>query len=403
MFFSDRSQMDVFYRQYNTYRILLSIVGLWPYHKSIYSTIHRISISVIMLAYIVFEVLLLLKSDITFRGCIVTLSTTCPVMVIFLRYVTSVAVSPVTKYVFHYLRTTHTMLKDQLEVQILMKHVDHSAHVFSIFLCKKTFSMFIEFVPVAAITFCVVGFIRENDEYRTPCTKITLVTAGTRLTAFASTKAFGCKDIMLSLNHSLPILGLCCSWTLFGGFYVFTPITLDLLMPLNQSRRRYFSYLSMFSHDRIEYVDMVYMNILVVYTIGLLCGAGTELTLAVFAHWMCGMFEITRYECYRLRKTIACLSSSKQIALNFRDFRYVVDNHRNTLQLCILSDTTIRRYNSTWYCMPVKAQKLLLFIMLRSSTESVINLFGFFVASHVGFTTLLSTSFSYFTVIYSNQ
>ena len=48
--------MDVFYRQYNTYRILLNVLGLWPYHKSIYCTIHRISISVIMLAYIVFEV-----------------------------------------------------------------------------------------------------------------------------------------------------------------------------------------------------------------------------------------------------------------------------------------------------------------------------------------------------------
>ncbi|XP_043580629.1 odorant receptor 4-like [Bombus pyrosoma] len=60
-------------------------------------------------------------------------------------------------------------------------------------------------------------------------------------------------------------------------------------------------------------------------------------------------------------------------------------------------------YNSTWYCMPIKAQKLLLFIMLRSSTESVINLFGFFVASHVGFSKMLNTSVSYFTMIYSFQ
>ncbi|XP_076477218.1 odorant receptor 82a-like isoform X1 [Bombus vancouverensis nearcticus] len=60
-------------------------------------------------------------------------------------------------------------------------------------------------------------------------------------------------------------------------------------------------------------------------------------------------------------------------------------------------------YNSTWYCMPVEAQKLLLFIMLRSSTESVINLSGFFVASHVGFSKMLNTSFSYFTMIYSFQ
>ncbi|XP_048260775.1 uncharacterized protein LOC110119244 [Bombus terrestris] len=224
MFFSYRSDMDVFYRQYNTYRILLSVLGLWPYHKSIYSTIHRILISAIMLAYIVFQVLSLFKAGITFLGCVVTLSATCPIMVFFMRYVSSVATLPVNIYLFDNLRRMDTMLKDELEVQILMKHVDYSTYIISIFLC------------------------------------------------------------------------IWCSWTLFTASYVFAPITLDLLLPLNESRRRYFSLLTMFSHDRIEYVDIVYVNILVVYTIGLLCLAGTELMLAVFAHWMCGMFEITRYE-----------------------------------------------------------------------------------------------------------
>ncbi|XP_050575265.1 uncharacterized protein LOC126914981 [Bombus affinis] len=189
--------MDVFYRQYNTYRILLSILGIWPYHKSIYLTIHRISTSFIMLAYIVFQVcrihyfyalnlctprgfianllvtnlredeyviviLSLFKSGITFRGCIVTLSAICPVMIFFMRYVTSVTMFPV-----------------------------------------------------------------------------------------------------------IPVLGLCCSWSLFGVSYVFTPITLDLLLPLNESRECYFSCSTMFSHDRIEYIDIACVNILVVYTIGL--------------------------------------------------------------------------------------------------------------------------------------
>ncbi|XP_050574983.1 uncharacterized protein LOC126914700 isoform X4 [Bombus affinis] len=396
MFFSYRSEMDVFYRQYNTYRILLSVVGLWPYHKTIYSTIHRILISVIILAYIVFQVLSLYKSGITFRGCIITLSATCPITAILMRYVSSAAVFPATECLFDYLRTTETMLKDQFEIYILMKYVDYSTSIIHIFLC------------------------------------------------------------------------LCCSWTLLAASYVFTPITLDLLMPLNESRRRYFSLLTMFSHDRIEYVDMVCVNILVIYTIGLLCVAGTDLTFVVFAHYICGMFEITSY---RMRKTIAGLSSSRQIDPNFRDFRYVVDNHRNTLLfinyllsnyrihyllpsavavvsvsvslhrlsrtitdaedekeifICIfflishlvflyiscssgqiIIDRSLNvfkeSYNSTWYCMPVEAQKLLLFIMLRSSTESIVNIFGFFVASHAGFTTLLSTSFSYFTVIYSSQ
>ncbi|XP_043580621.1 uncharacterized protein LOC122566845 isoform X2 [Bombus pyrosoma] len=259
--------MDVFYRQYNTYRILLSILGLWPYHKSIFSTIHRISISVIMFAYIVFQVLSLFKSGITFRGCIITLSGTCPVMAFFMRYVSSLAMFPVTKYIFDNLRKIESTLKDQLECQILMKYVDYSTHIISIF------------------------------------------------------------------------LSLCCSWTLFAASCVFTPITLDLLSPLNESRGRYFSYFTMFSHDRIEYLDMACVNILVVCTIGMLSVAGTELMLVLFAHYMCGLFDITSY---RLRKTIAGLSSSKQIDPNFKDFRYVVDNHRKALQLVHSTIMSIR-------------------------------------------------------------
>ncbi|XP_068972302.1 uncharacterized protein [Bombus flavifrons] len=350
--------MDVFYRQYNTYRILLSILGLWPYHKSIYSTIHRISISVIMLAYIVFQVLSLFKAGITFRGCIVTLSAICPVLAFLMRYVSSVVLFPVTKYLFDHLRTLETMLKDQFEVHILMKYVDY---------CKTTF-----------------------------------VVAVTRLTSFVSTKTFGCKDIMVLLNHPLLILGLCCSWILFAASYVFTPITLDLLLPLNESRRRYFFYLTMFSHDRIEYIDMVCVNILVVHAIGMLSLAGTELMLVLFAHYLCAMFEITSY---RMRKAIADLSLSRQIDSNFRDFRHVVDSHTDTLQLCMLRDTTICRYNSTWYCMPVEAQKLLLFIMLRSSTDSVLSkamtdvkdqkeifICIFFLISHLAFLYICSYS-----------
>ncbi|XP_043580631.1 uncharacterized protein LOC122566854 [Bombus pyrosoma] len=210
-------------------------------------------------------------AGITFRGCVVTLSATCPVMVFFMRYVSSIAMMPVNIYVFDNLRKIHTMLKDELEVQILMKYVNCSTYIISIFLC------------------------------------------------------------------------VCCSWTIFTASYVFVPITLDLLLPLNESRRRYFSYLTMFSHDRMEYVDIVYVNILVVYTIGLLCIAGTELMLTVFSHWMCGMFEIISY---RLRKTIAGLSSSKQIDPNFKDFRYVVDCHRSTLQLVHLTIMSIRWYIS---------------------------------------------------------
>ncbi|XP_061940023.1 uncharacterized protein LOC133667192 [Apis cerana] len=60
-------------------------------------------------------------------------------------------------------------------------------------------------------------------------------------------------------------------------------------------------------------------------------------------------------------------------------------------------------YISVWYSVPLKVQKILLLIMIRSSTTCIFHICGVFVLCHAGFTTMLSTSFSYFTLIYSIQ
>ncbi|XP_076228226.1 uncharacterized protein LOC143175075 isoform X5 [Nomia melanderi] len=58
-------------------------------------------------------------------------------------------------------------------------------------------------------------------------------------------------------------------------------------------------------------------------------------------------------------------------------------------------------YDTLWYCMPLRSQKLLLFIMMRSISEVKFNLAGLFTPCYEGFTTMMSSSFSYFTVITS--
>ncbi|XP_031776166.1 uncharacterized protein LOC116415484 [Apis florea] len=60
-------------------------------------------------------------------------------------------------------------------------------------------------------------------------------------------------------------------------------------------------------------------------------------------------------------------------------------------------------YASTWYRIPLKAQKLLLFMILRSSVGCELGLSGLFTPSYAGFTSMMSSSFSYCAVIYSIQ
>ena len=48
--------MDVFDKYYHTYRIVLKIIGLWPYNNSVYVWIQRLCISALFLGNIIFQV-----------------------------------------------------------------------------------------------------------------------------------------------------------------------------------------------------------------------------------------------------------------------------------------------------------------------------------------------------------
>ncbi|XP_050460095.1 odorant receptor 4-like [Cataglyphis hispanica] len=58
-------------------------------------------------------------------------------------------------------------------------------------------------------------------------------------------------------------------------------------------------------------------------------------------------------------------------------------------------------YNSQWYNASLHAQKMILFILLRSSKDCNLNIGGMFVASFECFSSLIKTAVSYFTVMYS--
>ncbi|RLU21179.1 hypothetical protein DMN91_005552 [Ooceraea biroi] len=60
-------------------------------------------------------------------------------------------------------------------------------------------------------------------------------------------------------------------------------------------------------------------------------------------------------------------------------------------------------YNVQWYLAPLHVQKMILFLLQRSTRTFTLNVGGLFIGSLEGAATLLSTSISYFTVLYSTQ
>ncbi|XP_025074020.1 uncharacterized protein LOC112552617 [Pogonomyrmex barbatus] len=63
----------------------------------------------------------------------------------------------------------------------------------------------------------------------------------------------------------------------------------------------------------------------------------------------------------------------------------------------------MRRYIAQWQGAPLPAQRLLPIIMQRSTRSCKMVVGGMFVPSFEGFATLMSTTLSYFTVLWSVQ
>ncbi|XP_076282312.1 uncharacterized protein LOC143209899 [Lasioglossum baleicum] len=60
-------------------------------------------------------------------------------------------------------------------------------------------------------------------------------------------------------------------------------------------------------------------------------------------------------------------------------------------------------YSSEWYNIPLHERKLVNFIMLNSSKELILRILSLYTASYEGYSMIMRTAFSYFTVLLSVQ
>ncbi|XP_025270299.1 uncharacterized protein LOC109610336 [Camponotus floridanus] len=65
------------------------------------------------------------------------------------------------------------------------------------------------------------------------------------------------------------------------------------------------------------------------------------------------------------------------------------------------NDVYAAAYNVCWYTAPLHIQKLILFLLQRGNKAFGLSIGGLFIASLECFATLIKTSVSYFTVMYS--
>ncbi|XP_061939974.1 uncharacterized protein LOC108003934 [Apis cerana] len=374
--------MNVFDEHYHTYRTIMKIVGLWPYNNSIYVWIQRLWFLTFLFGNIIFQIISLLTSEITLQNCILILSTTCPLIIVLFRYIGLILFFPTIKLLFHHMCMEEAMIQDSVEAQIRRKYIDDSCYIIDIFF----------WMIYAIIALCSIFLL--------------------------------------------------CS------------ITLDFIMPLNESRIRIVHYITIFSDKRTIYIDILCLNYILLLILVILSVTCTESILGLYSNHTSMLFKIVGH---RIQKIVTYLSifnlSSKQIDSKLAELYRIVDIHNQAIELVdiminnsgkqfmistvltvismaislhrllnaivikkdqleillsfmfftaqliitflnnncnqILIDNSqelfVELYISMWYFVPLKVQKILLLMMIRSSTTCMINILGVFIPCYIGF------------------
>ncbi|XP_076228220.1 uncharacterized protein LOC143175074 isoform X2 [Nomia melanderi] len=379
--------MDVFQKNYRAYYSVMYITGLWPYDNSIVTKIKRVGFCVLALSSIVIQASTIRTVETTLENVLVLLSFLFPTVLFFLRYVGYLSNFPVLKVGFENIQNDCMRLKDPIEADLLMKEIAQSRRVIRI------------------------------------------------------------------------LVVLTCMAVLLINAMLLLPTVLQ-----SKFQIRYLKILGIFFNHRGRKVDFVCCNVALVTSVGVLSLSCTEAIPTVFGCYISGLFQIASYRLENainrstksdrpieidVRSTVEihqrALELNEQLTSNmmlsylaaiitvvlsfavnlYRVYLVLQNNHEIdnvfiTLQIFLVHvmimllnnysgqrlinnsvDFFHNTYNTLWYCIPLRSQKLLMFIMMRSISEVKFNLAGLFTPCYEGFTTMMSSSFSYFTVISS--
>ncbi|XP_019697054.1 odorant receptor 67b-like [Harpegnathos saltator] len=252
--------------------------------------------------------------------------------------------------------------------------------------------------------------------------------------------------------------------------YLFCPLILDILRPLNETRPQPSVEIKYFVNKK-KYFYLIMLHAITAFIVGGLAMISTGAILIAFLQHACGMFRISSYRIEHAM-AIGTVQSGKAENNNmmYKDLIYAVDIHRKAMQF---SDMTISKfkvsfffliiagvicgslnlfrifqamtvgysnvgmlliplvffvahliymivgnsiaqdimdhnnhvfdtiYDVRWYVAPLNVQKMILFLLQRSTKVFSLNIGGIIVGSLENAVTIFSTSLSYFTFLYS--
>ncbi|KAL6260655.1 hypothetical protein P5V15_008174 [Pogonomyrmex californicus] len=382
-------------------RLLLLVIGLWPYQESKLAQIHFIVFFSILTTFIAFQFTTFITSKCTADLMIKVLSSAFFFICLTIKYSSFRINTKIVKLSLERLQHTCNELQNRNEIAIIEKYGNIGKLYTSSILILGIFMFFI--LPIWPLIFDVI--LPMNFSRSRPAIQITteyfvnqqnyfyLILLHTNAAIFIGGTAIIATGTML-LVYFKHICGMfnIASKRIIYSFRLETAMMINMLKNVNQEKE-----------------TLIYKRI--IYAIDIHRKA-TE-----YAHFLIKNFEGSFF--FLIAAGTICLSSSLvQLTSSINNFEellppviiifalyiYLLISNYIAQQVMDHNNYVFATvYNVQWYVAPLRIQKMLLFMLQRGTKAFNLNLGGLFVGSLESAAMLTSASISYFTVLHSTQ
>ncbi|XP_076383535.1 uncharacterized protein LOC117218901 isoform X1 [Megalopta genalis] len=413
--------MDVFRESYSTYCFVLCMTGLWPDDESLLTRIQRVAFTLLIISCIVVQATTLKTAELTLYNALIMLSYSFPMILYFLRYSWFVMNISEIRAVFESIGRDYSTMKDPLELGMFMKHMAETRRVIMAYIVLA--ALIAAYIIVAILVPTILhsklqlrylrmfGFFYNEENAQTDWVGLQLVL----IHSIQSVRAHYTdrKNHYSTVNpHSTCLLE---SFTFHNCFLFFC----TLYERIHAMWRKNYNGIQVARHrvhaavkdvansTSSRQIDIQSAIQIHQRAVELAAQLGKCMTysylMAIVAVVL--SFAVNLYRLLLAAKNaddVENLFFSASLTLSHILIMFL-DNHSGQKLVSTSVEVFHETYNSLWYCIPPRSQKLLLFLLMRSIEEVQYNFAGLFVPCYEGFSMLMSSSFSYFTVLISVQ
>ncbi|XP_070159381.1 uncharacterized protein [Polyergus mexicanus] len=375
---TSREMISIEDRYFSLNRVLLLIVGLWPFQKSKLARLQFICFFSILITFIIFQFTTFITLKCTANFIIKVLSLAFGFICITIKYYSFFINSETVRDLMEQFQRIYNNLEDINEIAIIEKY-GRNARYYTATLTILCICCI--FVPMSApIWPDILQIISSTNTSRPRQLQV-------------STVCIGCTSAVATGTMLIAYFQYMCAMFTIASYRIQNAIKIQISQDIIVRNKK-------LAHSRIKSAVDIHRKAmeLCIYLISkfeisfffLIIFGVMTLSLNIFR-----IFQIASSTCNADELSISFIIGSISLLYMFvaNLVGQEITDHSNYIY--------IAAYKIRWYIAPPNIQKLLLILIQRGNKTFGLNIGGLFIASIQCFATLANTSLSYFTVMYS--